>query len=840
MTHIKYALRQLVLCRGLSATVILLLALGIGATSAMYSLINQAILEPMQVSEPDQLVSIRAPGLKPGTTRQGLALRDGTDPLFSYPMFKDLEAQQSVLSGLAGHQDFLGNVEYGLDATLETGVLVSGSYFDVLRVKPALGQFIRPEDAARVGESRVVVVSYRFWRDRLSADPNIVGKTLTVNTQPLTIVGVAPESFNGTVRGWNPAIYVPVTLRWLMLPEQRRNDEDRQAYWAYLFGRLAPGISREQAQLQLNELYRNILGNVDAPTLKNVSEQQKAQFLEGRIVLEPGGRGQVYTRLTASNPLTLALGVTVLVLLIVCGNIANLLLARGASRAGEMAIRVSLGADRPRLAGQLLTEYGLLALIGGLLSFPVAFAILRIVGAVAPQSFSSQLFGDRLVGASSGATLFAAGATIVTVILFGLAPALSTGRADPARVIKAQSRQSPGGRGVARFRNMLAAGQISLSLALLVLAGLFTRSLVNVANIDLGMNVDTLISVNVAGGLTGKKGAELDAFYTRVREELAALPGVESVAATVLPLLNRVVFDTAVTVVGSEAQPAENTANVNRNLSPGFFRTLSIPLIAGRDFTESDSTENPSIAIVNQTFVRKFDLGPDAVGKSVQLKGQFGPQGAVTIVGVVADAQYAFVKGVVPPQIYTPRPPLDASANNSVYLVRSKVDPSTQIEAIRRVVREIAPSVSPGIVPVTQAVETNTATDRLMSLLSVTFGGLATLLAAIGLYGVLSFNVTQRRRELALRLALGATPRKLRALVLKEVGVMASIGGAIGLAAAFGGGRLAQRVLYGISGFDPAVVVLSVGVLSAILLIASYTPARRASSVEPMEALRDE
>jgi predicted permease len=840
MTHIKYAFRQLVLQRGLSITVITLLALGVGATSAMYSLINQAILAPMQVPEPDELVSIRAPGLKPGATRQGVALRDGTDPLFSYPMFQDLAAEPRGLSGLAGHQDFIANVVYGLDALLGTGVLVSGSYFDVLKVRPVLGRLIGPDDVPRVGESPVAVVSYRYWRDRLGGDPDIVGKILTVSTQPLTIIGVAPEGFGGTVRGWNPSVYVPLTLRWLMMPEQRRNDDDRQAYWVYLFGRLAPGVSREEAQLQLSDRYRSILRNVDAPALQNVTEQQKAQYLDGRIVLEPGARGQVYTRLSASNPLTLALGVTLLVLLIVCGNIANLLLARGASRAGEMAIRVSLGANRSRLAAQLLTESGVLAAIGGLLSFPVAFAILRVVSAVVPQSFTSQLLSDRLDASSSGAAVFAAGATLVTVILFGLVPALSTGRADPAGVIKAQSRQSPGGRGIARFRSMLAAGQISLSLALLVLAGLFTRSLVNVANIDLGMNVDSVISVNLAGALTGKKGAELDAFYARVRDELSALPGVESVASTVLPLLNRSVFDTAVTVVGSEQQLAENSANVNRNLSPGFFKTLSIPLLAGRDFTDADSTQNPSIAIVNQSFVRKFDLGPDAVGKSVQLKGQFGPQGAVTIVGVVADAQYAFVKGAVPAQIYTPRPPLDASSNNTVYVVRSTVDPNTLIETVRRVLRDIAPGVSPGIVPITQAVATNTATDRLMSLLSVTFGGLATLLAAIGLYGVLAFNVTQRRRELALRLALGATPRKLRVLVLKEVAVMASIGGAIGLAAAFGGGRLAQRVLYGISGFDPAVVLAAVAVLAAVLLVAAYFPARRASNVAPMQALRDE
>lgn len=843
MTTLKYALRQTLLRPGLSVTVIVLLAFGIGAASAMYSLIDQVVLGTVPVPEPDELVSIRAPGLKPGETQQGLAVRQGTDPLFSYPMFRDLESEprmRSALYGLAGHHDFIANLKYGLEASLTVGVLVSGNYFEVLKVRPALGRMIGPQDDLRTGEGLVTVLTYAYWRDHLGADPSVIGKTLTVNGQALTIIGVAPEGFDGTVRGWNADVFVPLTLHSLMEPALPRDDDDnRQAYWVYLFGRLAPGVSREQAEGQLNGFYRRILSNVEAPLLKGVSEEEKAQYVSGSIVLEPGARGQVYTRLTASNPLTLALGVTVLVLIIVCANVSSLLLARGASRAGEMAIRASLGADLRRLVGQLLTESAVLAGIGWLLSVPVALAILRVVSVLFPRSISNR-FGGLSAADGSGVIVFAAGTALVAVIVFGLVPALSTGRADPARVIKQQSRQSPGGRGIARFRSLLATSQIALSLVLLVLAGLCTQSLMNVARLGLGMNVDRVVYVNVAAGLNGYQGAQLDSLYERMREEFSALPGVDSVASTALPLLmNGLVIDADVDVVGSDQQPADNSVDLNPMLSPGFFKTLSIPLLAGRDFTDADGA-NSNVVIVNESFVRKFGLGPDAVGKTLRLTGRYAPQDPVEVVGVVADAEFRFVKRAIPPQVYTPHPRFDTTFTSRVTYLRSALDQDTLASMIQGAMQRIDPTVPANVVPLAQVVKNRTSDDRLISLLSAAFAGLATVLAAIGLYGVLAFNVTERKRELGLRLALGASPRRLRVLVLKEVGAMAAIGGVVGIAAALGGGRLAETVLYGISGFDPLVLFAAVAVLGAVLLLAGYLPARRASNVAPMEALRHE
>jgi predicted permease len=837
VTAIKYAMRQLVLRRGFSITVIVLLALGIGAASAMYSLLNQVILEQLPVPNPDELVSIKAPGAKPGQTALGLAVRQGTDPLFSYPMFRDFQAQQPSLSGfhgIAAHTDFIANTTYESVATYENGVLVSGNYFDVLKVRAALGRLLTPQDDVSIGEGLVAVVSYNYWRDRLASDPNIVGKTLTINAHTLTIVGVAAKNFDGVVRGYESAVYVPLTVRWLMQPDQQNNATNRQAFWLYLFGRLAPGATREQAQGQLSYVYRSILTNVEAALVQG-SDQDKAQYLDGRLVLEPGARGQVYTSFSASNPLAMALGVTLLVLVIVCGNVANLLLARGVSRSGEMAIRASLGADRRRLVGQLLSESALLAVIGGALSVPIALGILRVVTTQFPRAVN----GGLSSAAGSGVILFAAGTALLTVILFGLAPALSSGRSDPASAIKSQSRQSPGGRGVARLRSMLASTQIALSLVLLVLAGLFTQSLENLARVINGIEVDSVVGVTVSPGLNGIRGAELESLYDRMRAEFAAMPGVESVASVPFPVLVEVVIPTEVKIDPSK-ESSDGSANLNPMVSPGFFDTFSIPVLFGRDFADADGISNPNVVIVNESFVRKFDLGRNAVGKTVQLSGRYVPKEPAEIIGVVADAQHTSVKGAIAPQVYTTRPRGDMSFASRAHYVRSSLDSATLTAMIRRAMQTVNPTLAAGINPVANVVKARTSNERLMSLLSATFAGLATVLAAIGLYGVLAFNVIQRKRELGLRLALGASPRRLRVLVFKEVGLMALIGAVIGLPAALIGGRVAQAQLFGISGFDPLSVVSAIVVLTAVLVLATYLPARQASSVAPMEALRYE
>jgi predicted permease len=597
-------------------------------------------------------------------------------------------------------------------------------------------------------------------------------------------------------------------------------------------------VSAEQAAGQLNSFYVPVLRDVEAPLLLAVPDEVRQQFLARKITIEPGARGQTYTQIRASDPLTLLLGATVLVLLIACVNIANLLLARGASRSGEMAIRASIGASRVHLVSQLLTEAAALAGVGGVLGLPIAWLTLRAIAAASPAGIA----GRFEAALSPSAVAFAAAATLITVVLFGLMPALQASHTDPGSVIKGQGVRSVGGRGMVRFRSVLIGAQIALSMVLLVLAGLFTKSLANVARVDLGLDVDSLVSFSVSGVLGGYRGERLDTLYESITNELAAEPGVVSVASAAIPMMNGFRLGGNATVVGAEqAGPENNFAQTNYMTSPGFFATLSMPLLAGRDFTAADSLGKTTVAIVNRSFAEKFALGGDAVGKHVKITGTFLPAADIEIIGVVGNAKYSSVKEELQPQLFTPRPRGDETFSSQFFFVRAGVDVDTLMPRIRQVVANVDPNLATGnLSTMRQAIDGFTSLDRLMSTLSVTFAGLATLLAGIGLYGVLAYNVGQRTRELGLRLALGANPATLRKLVLWHVGRVAVVGGAIGLVGALALGRVAGALLYGLSGYDPLVLTAAAGVLACVVLAASWLPVRRAASVAPIEALRYE
>ena len=832
MSNLKLAFRLLFRTPFVSTVAIVSLALGIGANAAIFSVFNAYLLRALPVFEPERLVNLSSPGPKQGSTSCGQA--GGCDYVFSYAMFRDLEQQQTAFTGIAAHRSFGANLSYRGQTASGDGLLVSGSYFGVLGIAPALGRLILPGDATTPGQSSVAVLSHAYWRDRFQSSSAVLNDTITVNGQPLTIVGVAPAGFSGTTLGAQPKIFVPMTIRALMEPLFSSPLDRRTTYWAYLFARLKPGVAIEQARASINQPYKTIINNVEAPLQKGMSEATMARFRAKELVLEPGRQGQSSSISDGFMPLTVLLSVTGIVLLSACANIANLLLVRATRRSGEMAVRLSIGASRRHLVAQLLTESMLLAVLGGVAGLLVAKGTLRLIGSLLPDesaaTIPTQLDGSVL--------LFMSVVTVGTGLLFGLFPALHASRPDLASTMKGQSGQPSGARSAKWFRYSLATSQIVLSMLLLGLGGLFTKSLVNVSRLDLGLKVDNVLTFALSPSQNGMKPEQSRALFERVEAELAAQPGVTSVSAAMVPLLAGSNWGTNVSVQGFKAGPDTDTNSRFNEVGPNFFRTMGIPLLAGREFTSADALWAPKVAIVNEQFAKKFNLGRDVVGKRMEV-GNAGKLD-IEIVGLVQDAKYSDVKDAIPALHFLPYRQ-DAQIGFITFYVRTALDPELTVRTIPGLISRLEPNLPvDNLRTLPQQVKQNVYLDRFVTTLSASFAGLATLLAAIGLYGVLAYTVAQRTREFGLRLALGADPSRLRGMVLRQITWMIVVGALVGLGAAVGIGMYAQSLLFQIKGYDPWVLGATGVLLTGIAFAAGYIPARRASRVDPMRALRYE
>jgi predicted permease len=834
LQDLRYALRQLTRSPALSVIVVTTLALGIGANTAIFSIFEQAILRPLPVHEPERLVNLGAPGPKQGSTSCNQA--GDCDQIFSYPLFRDLEAAQQSLTGLAAHRPFGANLATGDETLSGSGALVSGSYFAVLAIQPAVGRLLGPEDDRTVGAHPVAVLSHRFWERRLGADPSVLDRTVYVNGHPLTVVGVAPPGFEGTTLGTLPDVFVPLTMRGTVNPDVGDPGFDnRLSHWLYLFGRLKPGTTATEAAAGLNAIYRPIIEEVEAPLQSGLSEQAMARFRAKEVTVEPGRRGQSRVHGEGRVPLLLLLGITGMVLLIACANIANLLLARGTSRQQEMAIRGSLGAGRLRLLSQLLTEACVLALVGGAASLLVAQWTLRFVGSIMPPEASAFLSLDL----DARLFLFAALLSLGTGLVFGLFPALHATRTDLLGSLRANTRQLSGARSATRFRSVLVTAQIALSTTLLVCAGLFLQSLVNVSRVDLGLRTENVAAFDINPGLNGYEPAAARVLFQRVEEELASVPGVTGVTSAMVPVLRGDAWANNVSVEGFEATPDMNTDASMNLIGSAYFQTLAIPLLAGREFTEADAAGAPRVAVVNQNFARKFGLDErEVVGKRMAL-GR-GGELDIEIVGLVRDASYSAVKEDVPPMYFTPWRQADRVSGLTFY-ARSPATPASTLAAIPAVIRRLDANLPvENLTTLERQARESIYLDRMISTLSAAFAALATLLAALGLYGVMAYTVAQRTREIGVRIALGAGIGRVRSMVLGQVGRIALVGGVIGLAAALALGRAASSLLFGVAGHDPRVMAAGAALVALVVLGAAYLPARRATRVDPMVALRSD
>ena len=830
MRHLKLALRTLFRTPFVTGVAILSLALGIGANAAIFSIFNQILLSQLPVQRPEELVNLSSPGPKQGSTSCGQA--GDCDHVFSYPMFRDLQKIRTVFTDVAAHVSFGANLSFDGQTISGEGMLVSGSYFPLLGVQPAVGRLISPADDQKTGEAPVVVLSHAYWTSRFGQRGEVINQTMVVNGHRLTIVGVAPPGFESTTLGARPEVFVPITLRGLM-QAGFNGFANRRSYWAYLFARLKPGVTIEQARLAMDGPYTGIINDVEAPLQRGWSDLRMQQFRARKLVIEPGHQGQSSVRAEAGPPLKILLGVTGLVLLIACANIANLLLARANRRSGEMAVRLSIGASRWHLIRQLLTESLVLAALGGAAGLIIAKWTLHMIASVLPEEATSTF----LVALDPKVLIFAAAVTIGTGILFGLFPALHSTRPDLLPTLKGQSGQPSGARGAAMFRSSLAVFQIAVSMALLIAAGLFVKSLSNIARVDLGLKTENVVTFGISPELSGYTQERSQALFSKIEEELATQPGVTSVSGAVVAVLAGNNWGTDVSVQGFQRGPdIDSNARFNM-VGPDYFRTLGIPLLAGREFTRQDAAKSPRVAIVNEAFLRKFKLGSDAVGK---MMSDEGPELSMQIVGVVKDAKYAQVKQAVPPLFFRPYKQMDRVSSLNFY-VKTAGDPAQFVGQVRALMQRIDQNLPvEDLRTLPEQVRQNVFMDRFIGMMSTSFAVLATLLAAVGLYGVLAYTVAQRTREIGLRMALGAAPGRVRLMVLRQVGLMTLIGGVVGLLASLWISRLAEQLLFEMKGRDPLVFVAATASLALVALAAGFIPAHRASKVDPMTALRYE
>jgi len=824
--ELRLAVRALRKQPAFSAIVVLTLGLGIGANTAIFSLLDQVLLRRLPVQDPQQLVLLDGPGPFQGRTMNAQT--------FSYPMYRDLRDRTEVFSGVFGRMAAPVTLTFNGQAERVNGELVTGNFFDVLGVRPAIGRVLTASDDGAPGAHPVAVLSYGYWMRRFGGDSAVLNATVSLNGHPMTIVGVSARGFEGIQIGSPPDVMVPVSMKAEMTPTW--NDlEDRRSRWLTVMARLSPGVTRDRAEAQMNVVYRQILEAEVATLPTTTSQSFRQRFVAKHLDVLPGARGLSDLRSEFNTPLIVLMCMVGVVLLIACANVANLLLARAASRQRDVSIRLALGAGRRRIVTQQLAESVVLALTGagvGLLcaTWTGSFLLAALPGDGASRGLHA--------GPDTRVVAFAFALAVITAVVFSIMPSLHATRTPVSGALKEEARNVAGGSRQARARGALVVAQVALSMVLLSGAALFARSLFNLKSVDPGFTVDHLVAFSVDPSLSGYDLPRSRALFQRLQPELASLPGVRSVSMAELGPLTGNDWSMTIKVDGYAAKENEDLNPNVDGIGPGYFSTLGVPLVAGREFTAADDTNSPHVAIINETMARYFFGTSSPIGRRMW----FGRDRKtdIQIVGVVKDTRSMSLKKEPVRFVYIPYAQ-DPSLGPLTFYVRATAGPSAPAAAIRDAVHRIDPSLPMyGMKSMTAQVDESLFVDRMVAALSVAFGALATLLAALGLYGVISYAVARRTREIGIRMALGAERNRVLWLVLREAAVMAGIGIVAGLGAAMLLVRYVQAQLYGLSATDPRTLSGAAALLAVIALLAGYVPARRATTIDPMLALRTE
>ena len=824
---LRYGLRQLRRRPGFALAAIVSLALGIGANTAIFTLVDQIVLRLLPVEKPHELVRLRLDGSRPGGN-----WGDGIHT-FPYPTYLALRDRNTVFSGLTGRRVELVSLLDDERSAAVSVALVAGNYFEVLGIKAELGRLLTPGDDREGNGQAVAVLQHDFWQAQFQGRPGVIGQPIRLGGKPFTVVGVAAAGFEGTDIGVPTKIFVPVSMMPAIAPSNPSLQDERAA-WLYPFGRLKPGVTIAQADAAMKVLYRQRQEEELGQAYFSRFPESRGTLLEQRFSLEPGDRGDSGLRSRFEQPLTVLSWLAAVVLLIACANIAGLLLARGAASQRDLAIRRAIGASRGRIVGQLFAESVLLAAISAVAALLLASWLTPFLIAWIPSAGTLSLSATPNLRVIGFTILVAAG----TAVLFGLVPAWQNSRAGPAGTLREQSGAIAGGRSHLRVRKLFIAVQVGLSAVLLLGAGLFVRSLDNLRRVELGLQSDHVVTFLARPAMPYEDARKVHA-YRALLEGLATVPGVRAVGASRTPLFTFDRTDGPITIAGRSGTANDFPFTFFNAVTPGYFEALGIPVRAGAPLTWGDWGTGKRMAFVNETLTATAFPGESPIGRLIGSGTRSATN--VEIVGIFGDARYHDVRGPIPPQTFLNLDSVMGRVSRISVYVRVAGDERQLMRVLPAEVRHIDPNILVSdLRTLEDQINTRISNERMLSFLSMGFAVLATILAIVGVHGVLVFQVARRTREIGVRMALGAGRAGIVRLVASEMALVILAGLAAGVAAAYASGRYVQSQLFGLDADDPFVFGAAVGILLLSAALATLMPALRASRIEVVRALRCE